>query len=112
MKFKCVLKFVAFKSNLLHYVYSLNQVLLTVIWLRRYPTICDLASKFSIPSSTAHRIIHRILPMLHVVTVPKYIIWHSPNEWNALAGTNNQWPQVVGVLDGTPFRISRPAGQN
>ena len=87
-----------------------SKVLLTVIWLRRYPTICHLASKFSIPSSTAHRVIHRILPMIHVVIVPKYVKWHSAREWNALAGTIAQWPQVVGILDGTPFRISRPAG--
>ena len=48
--------------------------------------------------------------MLHVTTVNKYIRWHSHDEWMSLAGSIPEWPRVVGILDGTPFRISRPKG--
>ena len=65
---------------------------------------------FGIPVSCVHRIIHKILPILHVATVNKYIIWHSDQNWRNLAGQIPQWPHVVAILDGTPFRISRPAG--
>ena len=88
-----------------------NQVLLTVIWLRCYPTMQHLGMHFGVPVSCIHCIIYKILPILHVVAVPKYIQWHSPQMWTSLAGTIPEWPQVVAILDGTPFRISRPKGR-
>ena len=87
----------------------IKQVLLTLLLLL-YPTMDYLSMEFRIPISCVHRIIHKILPSLHAATVPKYIQWHSNQEWNALQGTIPEWPKVVGILDGTPFRISRPAG--
>ena len=83
-----------------------------MIWLRKYPTFSELANKFGIPITSVHRIIHKLLPIIHVVTVPKYIKWHSAREWNDLTGSIEEWPNVVGILDGTPFRISRPAGDS
>ena len=92
------------------YLFFNLQVLLTLIWLRKYPTLHHLASQFEIPVTCVHRIIHKLLPLFHVVLVPKYIIWHSQQNWQNLAGTIPQWPNVVAILDGTPLRISRPAG--
>ena len=69
-----------------------------------------LGMEFQIPVTCVHRIIHKIIPMLHVTFVTEYINWHSPNKWNALVGTFVNWPRVVGIIDGTPFRISRPKG--
>ena len=65
-----------------------------------------LSMHFGIPVSSVHRIIHKILPILHISTVPKYIQWHSHQNWINLAGQIPEWPNVVGILDGTPFRIS------
>ena len=90
--------------------FAIKQVLLTVIWQCKYPTLSVLATHFGIPLSCVHRIIHKILPILHVTTVHKYIKWHSEQEWMKLAGTIPEWPRVVAILDGTPFRISRPRG--
>ena len=70
----------------------------------------QLASQFGIPVTSVHRVIHKILPLIHVVTVPKYIVWHSQQHWQNLSGVIPAWPNVVAILDGTPFRISRPAG--
>ena len=67
---------------------------------------------FGIPVSCVHRIIHKIIPILHAATVPKYIEWHSHQKWLNLAGEIPEWPNVVGILDGTPFRISRPRGMS
>ena len=88
----------------------ISQVLLTLIWLRKYPTLQHLASQFGIPVTCVHQIIHKLLPIFHVVLVPKYIVWHSPQQWRNLSGTIDYWPTVVAILDGTPLRISRPAG--
>ena len=81
-----------------------------MIWLRRYPTLYHLAATFQIGKSSVHRIVHKILPLLHVYIVPKYITWHTNNKWLSLAGKFPDWPQVVAILDGTPFRISKPKG--
>ena len=88
----------------------LLQVLMTLIWLRRYPTMHHLSMHFSIPVNTVHRILHKMIPLLHSYLVPRYIKWHSMQYWRALTGTFVFWPRVVGVIDGTPFRISKPSG--
>ena len=71
-----------------------------------------LSMHFEIPVSTVHKIIHRMIKILHAYLVPKYIRWHSMAEWRNLAGTYPEWPQVVAILDCTPFRISKPKGQD
>ena len=86
------------------------QILLTMIWLRRYPTMQMIAEKFGMPVSCVHKIIHKFIRILHVHLVPKYICWHSMNQWRRLAGVYPEWPRVVAILDCTPFRISRPKG--
>ena len=60
-----------------------------------------LGTHFGIPVSTVHRIIHKILPILHAVTVPKYIKWHTFHKWNTLVGEIPEWPNVVAIIDGT-----------
>lgn len=86
------------------------QMLLCFIWLRRYPTMHHLTMHFGISVGLVHRIIHKILPFLHCWAVPKYIRWHTMNQWRRLAGTFPEWPNVVAILDCTPFRISKPKG--
>ena len=88
----------------------LFQVLLTFIWLRRYPTMHHLSMHFDIPVTCVHRILHKIIPILHAIYVPKYICWHSHAKWRQLVGYFPFWPRVVAILDGTPFKISRPKG--
>ena len=82
-----------------------------MIWLRRYPTMRTLAMIFGIHVSTVHKVIHKFLRILHVYLVPKYIRWDSMNTWRNLAGTFQDWPRVVAIFDGTPFRISKPKGK-
>ena len=81
-----------------------------MIWLCRYITFQHLANHFGISVTSVHRIIHKILPVLHSYIVPKYIKWHNMNDWRKLRGTFPTWPNVVAILDCTPFRISKPAG--
>lgn len=66
---------------------------------------------FGIPVSCVHKIIHRVIKLLHAYLVPKYISWHSMAEWRNLAGSFPEWPRVVAIVDCTPFRISKPKGQ-
>ena len=80
------------------------------IWLRKYPTMDFLASNFGVSVSCVHRIIHKIIPIMHVCLVKKFIRWPSARQWNQMAGFYRRWPRVVAILDGTPFRISKPTG--
>ena len=95
----------------MYVLYGTLQILLTMIWLRRYPTMEHLSMHFGIPISCTHRLIHKCLKMIHAYVVPKYIRWHNMNTWRNLAGAYPEWPRVVGILDCTPFRISRPKGR-
>ena len=81
-----------------------------MIWLRRYPSLYHLSMYFAIPVTSVHRIIHKIIPYLHAAIVPKYIKWHDMNYWRHLHGTFPTWPNVVAIIDCTPFRISKPSG--
>ena len=69
-----------------------------------------ISSHFQIPVTCVHRIIHKIIPILHVYIVPNYINWHTHPDWRALTGTFPEWPRVVAIIDGTPFCISKPKG--
>ena len=86
------------------------QILLIFIWLRRYPTMQHLAMHFGISVGLVHKTIHRLLPLIHAIIVPKYIRWHSMAHWRRLAGYYHEWPTVVAILDCTPFCINRPKG--
>ena len=88
------------------------QMLLTMIWLRNYPTMQSLVSLFGIPVSSVHKIIHKCIRVLHSYLVPKYVRWHSMRNWRDLYGTYPEWPSVVALLDCTPFRINKPSGEN
>ena len=94
----------------LHLIYLLIQILLTMIWLWKYLILYHLSTHFGIPLSCTHRIVHKCLKLLHAYLVPKYITWHTMQEWNNLVGIYPEWPSVVAILDCTPFRISRPRG--
>ena len=78
--------------------------------VKKIPSIQDLSATFGVSISIVHRTIHRIIPLMHLKIVRKFVRWPSIREWNQLAGSNPQWPHVVAILDGTPFRISKPSG--
>ena len=69
-----------------------------------------LAMHFEISVVAVHNVINRIIPRLHAFIVPKYVKWHSMGHWRRLSGFFPEWPNVVGIMDCTPFRISRPTG--
>ena len=71
-----------------------------------------LAMHFAISVCLVHRILHKLIPFLHCWVVPKYVRWHSMAHWRSLVGIFPEWPNVVAILDCTPFRISKPKGNH
>ncbi len=89
---------------------SRNRLLMAMIWMRRYPVFPLLAFLFGISESLVCHVIHFTVPILHTHLVPRFIRWPTAPEWNAQAGTYPHFPGVVGMLDGSVFRILKPTG--
>ena len=70
-----------------------------------------LAMHFGVSVSCVHRVIHRIVPMMHATLVRKFIKWPTNQEWHNMSGFYSTWPRVVAIIDGTPFSISKPTGK-
>jgi hypothetical protein len=86
-----------------------NQLLLTVIWLRLYPTNEVLAYLFGVSDSTVSRIIARILPLLEAsgkdtMRMPDPGRKRRKSLDALLAGT----PELVVIIDTFEQRVQRP----
>lgn len=86
---------------------SVNKVLMTLMWLRKYPCIDTLALIFDVSPSTVSAIIHSVVPVLWKF-FENQVSWPSIDEWNALRGTWPSFPDAVGCIDRTPHQIYRP----
>ena len=86
---------------------NVNKVLLTFIWLRKYPCLDTLALMFDISPSTVCNIIYRVVPILWRY-FRNQVSWRNLAEWNYLLGIWRYFPNAVGCIDGTPHEIYRP----
>ena len=85
----------------------INQVLLTIIWLRKYPHVDTLSFWFDIDPSSVVRIVYKVLPELWRY-FQNQIRWPTLPEWRNLMGNWEEFPNVVGAIDTTPHEIYRP----
>ena len=83
------------------------KVVLTFLWLRKYPCIDTLALFFDVSRSTVSHIIHSVVPALWRF-FSNEVTWPSIAEWNRMQGEWRFFPDVVGCIDGTPHEIYRP----
>lgn len=84
-----------------------NQILLTLIWLRKYPHIDTLALLFDIDPASTIRIVYKILPEIWRY-FQNQIRWLNNQEWANLMGNWPEFPNAVGCIDSTPHEIYRP----
>lgn len=87
-----------------------DRVLMVMIWMRTYPSHSQLASMFHICPATVNREIHHILPILHTHYVAREVVWHDLHTWTSFIGRDNEFPNVVALLDGTVLKINTPSG--
>lgn len=85
----------------------INQVLLTIIWLRKYPHVDTLSLWFDIDPSSVVCIVYKVLPELWR-SFQNQISWPTLPEWRNLMGNWEEFPNVVGVIDTTQHEIYRP----
>ena len=84
-----------------------NRLLLTLIWLRHYPTYETLSLLFKVPKTSVFRIVHKTWIAMWQYFREKNM-WHNRHEWLQLRGTWPEMPNVVGAIDGTSHRIYMP----
>ena len=84
-----------------------NQILLVLIWLRKYPHLDTLALMFDTDPASIMRIIYKIIPELWQY-FQNQIMWPNNAEWTNLMGNWPEFPNVVGAIDSTPHEIYRP----
>ena len=86
-----------------------DQVLLTVVWLRRYPIFEVLGFLFGISQETAVRTVARVLPVLEAagldtMRLPDPGKGHRPHREALLADT----PELAVIVDTFEQRVQRP----
>lgn len=84
-----------------------NKLLMTLIWLRSYPTFQHLSLIFDVSLTLVHKAIHEIWPILHQ-HFKSIITWPSIEEWESMTGCWPELEEAVGAIDGTSHRIYRP----
>lgn len=92
----------------------INQLLLTLIWLRLYPTYEVLGYLFSISDSSAYRIVKRGLPLLEAsgrVEIKKSKVHAARKSGYNLAEIYEEIPGLVVVVDAFEQRIEKPSQQ-
>ena len=85
----------------------INQVLLVMIWLRKYLHVDMLALWFDIDPTSVVRIIYKVLPLMWQY-FSNQVVWPNLQEFNNMMGNWSEFPNVVGVIDSSPHEIYRP----
>jgi hypothetical protein len=86
-----------------------DQLLMTVIWLRLYPTNEVLAYLFGLSDSTVSRVVRRVLPLL-AASGNDTLKMPDPGRKHRrqLAELVNQVPELAVVIDSFEQRVQRP----
>ena len=69
----------------------INQVVLTIIWLRKYPHVDTLSLWVDIDPSSVVRIVYKVLPELWRY-FQNQISWPHLHEWRNLMGNWKEFP--------------------
>lgn len=82
-------------------------LLLTLMWLRAYPSYNTLAILFDISVMTVCHTVNGVWPILYN-HFSGSITWPSRREWRQLRGRWRRLPEAVGAIDGTSHEIYIP----
>jgi hypothetical protein len=86
-----------------------DQLLLTVIWLRRYPINAVLGYLFGIEETTALRTVRRVLPVLEAAGLDTMRL-PDPGKWQrpGLAELTTELPELTVIIDTFEQAVQRP----
>jgi len=86
-----------------------DQLLLTVVWLRRYPINAVLGYLFGIEETTALRTVRRVLPVLEAAGLDTMRL-PDPGKWRrpGLVGLTTEVPALTVIIDTFEQAVQRP----
>jgi len=86
-----------------------DQLLLVVVWLRRYPIFAVLGFLFGVEETTALRAVHRWLPVLEAAGLDTMRL-PDPGKWRRpdLADLLAELPELAVIVDTFEQRVQRP----
>jgi hypothetical protein len=86
-----------------------DQLLLTVVWLRRYPINAVLGYLFGIEETTALRTVRRVLPVLEAAGLDTMRL-PDPGKWRrpGLADLTTEIPALTVIIDTFEQAVQRP----
>lgn len=86
-----------------------DQLLLTVVWLRRYPINAVLGYLFGIEETTALRTVRRVLPVLEAAGLDTMRL-PDPGKWRrpGLAELTTELPELTVIVDTFEQAVQRP----
>ena len=87
-----------------------NRILMTLIWLRQYPTTVLLSLIFGTYPSTVHHITKHTWMKMWEVCAP-LVQWPSQQQWLDKRGKWPEMPNVVGMIDETSHEIEVPMNE-
>jgi DDE superfamily endonuclease/Helix-turn-helix of DDE superfamily endonuclease len=87
-----------------------DQLLMTVVWLRRYPINAVLGYLFGIEETTALRAVRRVLPVLEAAGLDTMRL-PDPGKWRrpGLAELTTEIPALTVIIDTFEQAVQRPA---
>ena len=89
-----------------HKLNTINQILIVMMWLRKYPHVDTLALWFDIDPTSVIRVLYRTLPELWRYFQTQ-IRWVNVMEWGNLMGNRPEFHNVTSAIDAIPHRIYR-----
>lgn len=86
-----------------------NRLLLSLIWIRMYPTYNELKYIFNLDSTVICREINCTLPVILAGLYDEQITWPDNGNWEEMRGSlQDPLNNVVAMIDGFSMRIQRP----
>lgn len=85
-----------------------DQILLTVVWLRKYPTHEVLGFLFGVSDSTAGRYIKRVLPLLEAIGRDEMRMPRPGKRGQLLDTLLAETPELAVLIDSFEQRVQRP----
>jgi len=85
-----------------------DQILMTVVWLRQYPTHEVLGYLFGVSDSTPSRYIKRVLPLLEATGQDGMRMPRTGRHGRPLAQLLAETPELVVLIDSFEQRVQRP----
>lgn len=81
-----------------------NRLMLFLIWLRSYPSLCFLSVMFDVSSSTVENELNSMRWVMWNAYA-RNVRWPPREEWEGLRGLWPKLPDAVGAIDDTSHRI-------